>query len=80
LGRAAAKLFASKSASRTGWDEDGFLYLFDTGHHPAYDALVNKVMDIVTDPKRMSTHSSPEQIAKVAYEAATDRMRQQARH
>jgi len=42
------------------------------GRHPAYDALVNKVMGIITDPNQMATHSSPEQIAEVVYEAAMD--------
>jgi len=31
------------------------------------------MMSIITDPKQMATYSSPEQIAEVAYEAATDR-------
>ena len=29
-------------------------------------------MAVVTDPKQMETYSSPEQIAEVVYEAATD--------
>jgi len=29
-------------------------------------------MSIITDPKQMATYSSPEQIAEVVYEAATD--------
>jgi hypothetical protein len=33
---------------------------------------MNKVMSIITDPKQMVTYSSPEQIAEVVYEAATD--------
>jgi hypothetical protein len=33
---------------------------------------VNKVMGIITDRKQMATYSSPEQIAEVVYEAATD--------
>ena len=52
---------------------DCFTRSFDTGKHPAYDALVNKVTGIITDPKQMATYSSPEQIAEVVYEAATDR-------
>ena len=51
---------------------DFFTRSFDTGRHPAYDALVNKVMGMITDPKQMATYSSPEQIAEVVYEAATD--------
>ncbi len=44
----------------------------DVSRHPAYDALVDKVMGAVTDPKQMETYSRPEQIAEVVYEAATD--------
>jgi len=29
-------------------------------------------MGMITDPKQMATYSSPEQIAEVVYEAATD--------
>ena len=29
-------------------------------------------MSIITDPKQMATYSSPEEIAEVVYEAATD--------
>lgn len=29
-------------------------------------------MEIITDPKQMETYSSPEQVAEVVYEAATD--------
>jgi hypothetical protein len=39
---------------------------------PHAEALVDKVMGIITDPKQMATYSSPEQIAEVVYEAATD--------
>jgi hypothetical protein len=51
---------------------DFFTRSFDTGRHPAYDALVDIVMGIITDPKQMETYSSAEQIAGVVYEAATD--------
>ena len=51
---------------------DFFTRSFDTGRHPAYDALVDKVMGMITDPKQMATYSTPEQIAEVVYEAATD--------
>jgi hypothetical protein len=33
---------------------------------------VTKVMSVITDPKQMATYSSPEHIAEVVYEAATD--------
>jgi NAD(P)-dependent dehydrogenase (short-subunit alcohol dehydrogenase family) len=61
-----------KTIEPGGIRTDFFTRSFDTGRHPAYDALVNKVMGIITDPKQMATYSSPEQIAEVVYEAATD--------
>src|SRR6202140_280246 len=61
-----------KTIEPGGMKTDFFTRSFDSGHHPAYDALVNKVMGIITDPKQMATYSSPEQIAEVVYEAATD--------
>jgi hypothetical protein len=61
-----------KTIEPGGMKTDFFTRSFDTGRHPAYDALVNKVMGIITDPKQMATYSSPEQIAGVGYEAATD--------
>ena len=51
---------------------DFFTRSFDTGRHPAYDPLVNRVMGMITDSKQTATYSSPEQIAEVLYEAATD--------
>jgi len=55
-----------------GIKTDFFTRSLDTGRHPAYDALVDKVMSVVTDPKQMATYSTPEQIAEVVYEAGTD--------
>jgi NAD(P)-dependent dehydrogenase (short-subunit alcohol dehydrogenase family) len=55
-----------------GIKTDFFARSLDTGRHPAYDTLVNKFMGTITDPKQMETYSSPEQIAEVVYEAATD--------
>jgi NAD(P)-dependent dehydrogenase (short-subunit alcohol dehydrogenase family) len=55
-----------------GMKTDFFTRSFDAGRHPAYDALVNQVMNAITDPKQMETYSTPEQIAEVVYEAATD--------
>jgi len=49
-----------------------FTRSFDTGRHPAYDALVERVMSAVSDPKQMEAYSTPEQIAEVVFEAATD--------
>jgi NAD(P)-dependent dehydrogenase (short-subunit alcohol dehydrogenase family) len=61
-----------KTVSPGGMKTDFFTRSFDAGRHPAYDALVDKVMSAVTDPKQMETYSTPEQIAEVVYEAATD--------
>jgi NAD(P)-dependent dehydrogenase (short-subunit alcohol dehydrogenase family) len=61
-----------KTIEPGGMKTDFFTRSFDTGRHPAYDALVNKVMGVITDPKQMATYSSPDQIAEVVYEAATD--------
>jgi short-subunit dehydrogenase len=61
-----------KTLEPGGMKTDFFTRSFDTGRHPAYDALVNKVMSVVTDPKQMATYSSPDQIVEVVYEAATD--------
>lgn len=55
-----------------GMKTDFFTRSFETGRHEAYDKLVNQVMSVITDPKQMETYSSPEQIAEVVYEAATD--------
>jgi len=61
-----------KTVEPGGIRTDFFTRSFDTGRHPAYDSLVNRVMGIITDPKQMATYSTPEQIAEVVYEAAAD--------
>jgi NAD(P)-dependent dehydrogenase (short-subunit alcohol dehydrogenase family) len=61
-----------KTVEPGGMRTDFFTRSFDAGRHPAYDALMNRVMGIITSPKQMATYSSPEQIAEVVYEAATD--------
>ncbi len=61
-----------KTVEPGGMKTDYFTRSLDTGRHPAYDALVNKFMGMITDPKQVETYSSPEQIAEVVYEAATD--------
>jgi hypothetical protein len=63
---------AIKTIEPGGMKTDFFTRSFDTGRHPAYDVLVNKVMSVITDSKQMATYSSPEEIAEVEYEAATD--------
>ena len=61
-----------KTVEPGGMKTDFFTRSFDTGRHPAYDKLVDKVMSVITDPKQMETYSSPGKIAEVVYEAATD--------
>jgi NAD(P)-dependent dehydrogenase (short-subunit alcohol dehydrogenase family) len=61
-----------KTVSPGGMRTDFFTRSFDTGRHEAYDALVDKVMNVIRDPKQMATFSSPDEIAEVVYEAATD--------
>ena len=61
-----------KTIEPGGMKTDFFTRSFDTGRHPAYDALVKRVMGVITDPKQMATYSTPQQIAEVVYEAATD--------
>ena len=61
-----------KTVSPGGMKTDFFSRSFDTGRHPAYDKLVDRVMDMIKDPKQMETYSMPAQIAEVVYEAATD--------
>ena len=55
-----------------GMKTDFFTRSFDVGRHSAYDTLVDRVMSAITNPKQMKTYSTPEQIAEVVYEAATD--------
>ena len=40
--------------------------------HPAYAEMMEKVLGVFTDPARAAGQSTPEQIAEVVYEAATD--------
>jgi len=63
---------AATKAISGGMKTDFFTRSFDVGRHADYDALVDKVMGVITDPKQMETYSSSEQIAEVVYEAATD--------
>jgi len=55
-----------------GMKTDFFTRSLDTGRHPAYNAMLDSVMSAITDPKQMATYSTPDQIAEVVYEAATD--------
>src|SRR6266851_3359413 len=61
-----------KTVSPGGMKTDFFTRSFEAGRHPAYDALVERVMSAVRDPQQMETYSTPAQIAEVVYDAATD--------
>lgn len=61
-----------KTVAPGGMKTDFFTRSFDSGKHPAYDSLAERVMGVITDPKQMATYSTPEEIAEVVYEAATD--------
>jgi NAD(P)-dependent dehydrogenase (short-subunit alcohol dehydrogenase family) len=55
-----------------GMKTDFFTRSFDVGRHADYDVMADRVMNVITDPKRMETYSTPDQIAETVYEAATD--------
>jgi hypothetical protein len=55
-----------------GMRTDFFSRSMEVGNHPAYDDLLKRVMGVVTDERQMQQYSSPQQIAEVVYEAATD--------
>lgn len=55
-----------------GMKTDFFTRSFDSGSHEAYTSLVERVMGVITDPAAMAGYSTPDQIAGVVYEAATD--------
>jgi NAD(P)-dependent dehydrogenase (short-subunit alcohol dehydrogenase family) len=61
-----------KTIEPGGMKTDFFTRSFDTGKHEAYDGFVERVMSTITDPNTTATYSTPEQIAEVVYEAATD--------
>ncbi len=44
----------------------------DMAKHEAYEEIFSKVEEVFRDPARAETYSTPEAIAEVAYEAATD--------
>jgi len=61
-----------KTVEPGGMRTDFFIRSLEVGRHEAYNALLDKVLGEITDPKQLATYSSPEQIAEVVYEAATD--------
>jgi NAD(P)-dependent dehydrogenase (short-subunit alcohol dehydrogenase family) len=42
------------------------------GHHAAYEEQANRILSAFRDPQNAASYSSPEQIAEVIYQAATD--------
>jgi hypothetical protein len=40
--------------------------------HPAYEAWVTKLLSVLNDPAQSAQHATPEQVAEVVYQAATD--------
>jgi NAD(P)-dependent dehydrogenase (short-subunit alcohol dehydrogenase family) len=61
-----------KTVEPGGMKTDFFTRSLDIGRHPAYDTMVGRVMSTITNPAQMATYSTPEQVANVVYEAATD--------
>jgi NAD(P)-dependent dehydrogenase (short-subunit alcohol dehydrogenase family) len=61
-----------KTVSPGGISTDFSGRSLDTGQHEAYGAIINKVMTEFNKPERRANYSTPEQIAEVVYEAATD--------
>jgi len=55
-----------------GMKTDFFTRSFASVRHPAYDKLSDKVTAVITNPQMMASYSTPEQVAAVVYEAATD--------
>jgi len=61
-----------KTVSPGGISTDFAGRSLDLVRHPAYDATMGKVLAVFMDPARATSGSTPEQIAEVVYEAATD--------
>jgi NAD(P)-dependent dehydrogenase (short-subunit alcohol dehydrogenase family) len=55
-----------------GMKTDFFTRSLDSATHPAYDSLLDHVMAAVSDPQVVATYSTPEHVAEVVLEAATD--------
>ena len=65
-----------KTIEPGGMKTDFFTRSFDSASHHAYGGFIERVMGVITDPTTMASYSTPEQIAEVVYEAATDRNEQ----
>ncbi|UII20509.1 SDR family oxidoreductase [Fulvivirga ligni] len=61
-----------KTVSPGGISTDFAGRSIDLTAHEAYNDTMQKVMSVFGDPERQKSYSTPEQIAEVVYEAATD--------
>jgi len=61
-----------KTVSPGGIDTDFIGRSMDVGKHEAYDAAVQKLFQVYSDPAYAVNRSTAEQIAAIVYEAATD--------
>lgn len=55
-----------------GMKTDFFTRSFDSAEHPAYADSAARVHAVVSDPQAMARYSTPERVAEVVFEAATD--------
>jgi NAD(P)-dependent dehydrogenase (short-subunit alcohol dehydrogenase family) len=55
-----------------GMKTDFFTRSFDSAEHPAYADSAARVHAVVSDPQAIARYSTPEKIAEVVFEAATD--------
>jgi NAD(P)-dependent dehydrogenase (short-subunit alcohol dehydrogenase family) len=55
-----------------GMKTDFFTRSFDSAEHRAYADSAARVRAVVSDPQAIARYSSPEQVAEVVFEAATD--------
>jgi NAD(P)-dependent dehydrogenase (short-subunit alcohol dehydrogenase family) len=55
-----------------GMKTDFFTRSFDSAEHPAYADSAARVHAVVSDPQAIAQYSSPEHVAEVVFEAATD--------
>jgi NAD(P)-dependent dehydrogenase (short-subunit alcohol dehydrogenase family) len=55
-----------------GMRTDLFTRSLDTGSHPAYDGMLDRVMAAVSAPEAIDRYSTPGEVAEVVLEMATD--------
>jgi NAD(P)-dependent dehydrogenase (short-subunit alcohol dehydrogenase family) len=61
-----------KTVSPGGISTDFLSRSLDMAQHEAYAESIQKVFEVFTNPERMASYSTPEHIAGIVYEAATD--------